>query len=200
MLKKLCLWVDRKDITMQRLGSSIFRSEALEHYIQSREKNILPRITTPPVFFCMWILLGLCAAAITAACLGRVPVYANGSGIVFERDASVLIFLPTSPTHPLHIDVGAPVHLQIGTPVQIINSTIERVETGVLSPADAQKRYGLADKISLLITGPSIAVSVKLGATFPSRSYAGSVVTVQIQVGTASVLSILLGSAIPNGE
>jgi hypothetical protein len=185
---------------MQRPGSSIFRSEALEHYIQSKEKNILPRITTPPVFLCMWVLLSLCVAAVTLACLSQVPVYVNGSGVVLERDAIVLVFLPTSLAHPLHIRAGAPVHLQIGTPGQTLNSTIDRVEAGVLSPADVQKRYGLADKVSLLITGPSIAVSVKLDATFPSRSYAGSIVKAQIQVGTTRVLSLLQGSALPNGE
>ena len=185
---------------VQRPRPSIFRSEALEHYIQSREKNILPRITTPPVFLCMWILLGLCITAITVACLAQVPVYANGSGIVLERDAIVLVFLPTSPAHPLHIHSGAPVHLQIGVPGQTINSTIDRVETGVLSPADAQKRYGFAQKVPQLITGPSIAASIKLDATFPSLSYAGTIVNVQVQVGTTDVLSTLLGSAMPNGE
>jgi hypothetical protein len=148
----------------------------------------------------LWILLGLCVAALVVAYLSQMPVYVNGAGVVLERDAIVLVFLPTSPAHPLHIRAGAPVHLQIGTPSQTLNSTIDRVEAGVLSPAGAQKRYGLADKISLLITGPTIVASVKLGATFPSRSYAGSVVTVQVQVGTTNVLSILLGSVIPNGE
>ncbi len=185
---------------MQRSRSSIFRSEALEHYIQSRENNTLPRISRPPVFLCMWVLLSLCVAAIAAACLSQVPVYVNGSGVVLEQDAIVLVFLPASPAHPLQIHAGAPVHLHIGSFDQTVNSKIDKVETGVLSPADVQKRYGFVGKIPLPITGPTIVASIKLNAAFPPRSYAGSVANVQVQVATTNVFSILLESTIPNGE
>jgi hypothetical protein len=153
---------------------------------------------SPSVCGCSW---GGCLAAIAIAYLSQVPVYVNGSGVVLEQDASVLlIFIPTSPSHPLQIHAGAPVHLQIGTPDQTINSTIDQVETGVLSPEDAQKRYGLGDKVPQIITGPSIVASVKLNAAFLSPSYEGSVVNVQVQVGTTRILSLLLGFATPNGE
>src|SRR5690348_13341647 len=132
---------------IQRPGSSIFRSEALEHYIQSREKSVLPHIARPPVLLGLWVLLGLCMAALVLAYFGQVPVYISGSGVVLEREAVVVVFLPTTPTHPLHIRAGAPVLLQI-TPIQTIKSTIDRVETGVFSPADARKRYGLGDTCS----------------------------------------------------
>lgn len=185
---------------MQKHTSSIFRSEALEHYVQSREKSVLPCITTPPVFLCLWILLTLCIIAFAITYISQVPVYISGSGVVLEQDTHVLVFLPTSPAHPWHILPGAPVHLQIGMPVQTINSTIDRVETGVLSPSEVQQRYGFGEKMPLIITEPTIVASVKLAATFPVQSYAGSIVNVQVQVGTAQVFSLLFSSTAPNGE
>ena len=38
---------------------SIFRSEALHHYMQGREKTVLPRYVAPPTFAFMWGLLSL---------------------------------------------------------------------------------------------------------------------------------------------
>jgi hypothetical protein len=177
-------------------GTPLFRRQALEHYVQSRERTILPRLVRPPVFPLLWLLLGLAGLALLVAWQGQIPLYVSGSGVVLERGAIVLAFLPASPTHPLQIHPGAPVHLQIGTPAQTINSTVEHVETGVLSPANIQKRYGSGDRIAQIITGPSIVISIKLSAPF----YAGSVVNVQVQVGTTRVLSLLSGSAMSSGE
>ena len=35
---------------------SIFRSEALQHYIQNQEKVVLPRLASPRVFVYLWIV------------------------------------------------------------------------------------------------------------------------------------------------
>jgi hypothetical protein len=126
---------------MQRLGPLLFRNEALEHYTQSREKNILPRITRPPVSLCMWMLLGLCITAIALACLGQMPVYVSGSGVVLEQNASILVLFPTSPTHPLQIHAGAPVHLQIGTAGIGGNHIQWRITTCFLSTQMTLQRF-----------------------------------------------------------
>lgn len=185
---------------MQGQRSSMFRSEALEHYIQSRERGILPRITTPPVFLCFWILLSLCISAGVLAYLSQVPVYVNGSGIVLEQGTSVLVFIPTSPAHPVRIHVGAPAYLHIAASPLTVNGTIDQVEAHLLSPGDAQKRYGLQGKVPQIITGPSIVAWLKLETTFPLQSYAGSIISVQVQAGTVRVISLLLGSSLPDGE
>ncbi len=59
--------------------------------------------------------------------------------------------------------------------MQTIHGTVERIETGVLSPAEIQKRYGSGNGISQVITGPSIVISLKPDAPFLSRSYEGSI-------------------------
>jgi hypothetical protein len=146
----------------------------------------------------MWGLLGLCVIAIVIAYLSQVPVYISGSGVVLEREATVLVFFPTSPVHPFQIHVGAPVRLHLAD--QIVESTIERVETEVLSPHEAQQRYGLGEEESQLVTGPSLVAAVKLSKAFPAQTYIGSIVKAQVQIGTTRVFSLLLSSTVSNGE
>src|SRR5579883_2850505 len=88
-------------------GTPLFRHQALEYYVQSREKAILPRLVKPPVFPLLWLLLGLAVLALLVAWQGQVPVYVSGSGVVSERGTIVLAFLPASPAHPLQIHAGA---------------------------------------------------------------------------------------------
>ncbi len=54
---------------------TIFRSKALQHYAASRQKDVLPRLVSPPVFVFFWILLGLLLVAGITAWLAQVPTY-----------------------------------------------------------------------------------------------------------------------------
>src|SRR5438270_13675107 len=36
-----------------------------------------------------------------------LPIYVSGSGVVLEQGDSALVFLPTSPVHPLQLHAGA---------------------------------------------------------------------------------------------
>lgn len=195
---------------MSEVKQSIFRSEAIEHYTRSREQDILPHTIVPPVFLCMWLLLILCLAALLLFWLGRTPIYTSAVGVVQERpvlsrtqhtkEMVALLFLPTDAAHPAHIARGSSVLLQIGSPKQSFNTTIDAVETGILSPSDVQQRYKLANGVAALITEPSIAVSVKLGPAFQAQSYVGSSVNAQVQVGSRRVLSLLPGLGTLIGE
>lgn len=188
---------------MSQTKRSIFRNQALEHYVRSREQEILPRIIAPPVFLCLWALLTLCIAASIVTWLYEIPVYVSGAGVVLKsnttqgtlvvHEAVALVFLPTNPTHPLHVYAGMPVRLQIGTLEQQVSTSIETVTSGVLSPDEARQRYGLGDEAAQLITGPSIAVTVKLDSLFQTQVYTKSNVNAQVQIGSKRVLSLLPG-------
>jgi len=83
--------------------------------------------------------------------------------------------------------------LQIGTTGQHISSQIDTVEPGVMSPSEAQQKYGLKGNLAQVITQPSIAVTVNLGVAVPVQTYAGSTISAQVQVGTRHVLSLIPG-------
>ena len=180
---------------------TIFRSKALQHYAASRQKDVLPRLVSPPVFVFFWILLGLLLVAGITAWLAQVPTYIVASGVVLDRgitqgqqasdEAVAVIFLPAS--HSLHVQTGQSLLLHIGSTATPLSYRIDRVEPGVLSPSAARKRYGLDSATSQAITEPSIVLTVSLGPAFPTHQYAGSLVSAQIQVGSQRVLSLLPG-------
>src|SRR5438105_9137665 len=100
---------------------SIFRNKAVEHYLQSREKTILPLFIAPPVFAFYWLLLGIFLMSGLVACFGKVPLYASEPGLISAKSsaanqdneqATVLIFLPASssarpqPGWPALVQVG----------------------------------------------------------------------------------------------
>src|SRR5690242_17118342 len=100
---------------------SIFRSKALQKYIQSREKNVLPRLVAPPVFAFFWVILATLTAAGLVAWLGQVPLYVTGSGLILDQsaiatqgkgEAVAVILLPA--TSPIHLQTRMPVQVQVG--------------------------------------------------------------------------------------
>lgn len=196
---------------MRKTSSSIFREEALKYYQRGKEKNVLLRVAAPPIFLFFWILLVLCVVAFIVVSVGQIPVYVSGSGVILEGFTSTsgqtfegniaLLFVPTTPSHSLHLQVGAPIRLAIGNSTQQITSTVALVEPGVLSPLEGQKRFGASRRILEQLTGPSITVLVKLGPAFSSQLYADSLVNAQVQIGSRSALSFLLsGSSVSIGE
>ncbi len=88
----------------------IFRDKAIQHYRQSKERDILPRIVAPQVFLFLWILLGLLLASTVLTWLEQVPTRVEGSGIVLDQskvasgsDSSVaVVFLPAESVGKVH--------------------------------------------------------------------------------------------------
>lgn len=182
-----------------------FRQQALEYYFQSREQSILPRLAKPRVFLLLWILLVFTSTAVFMACFEQIPVYVSGSGVITEQrplqnrelvlPAIALVVVPIIPSHISQIPIGAPVRVQIGTQGQSFMTTVDVVELGILSPDEIQQRYQPGPGLAALITDPSIVILIKLVPPFTSPMYTGSLLSVQIQVGSTSVFSSFFGSA-----
>jgi hypothetical protein len=185
---------------MTRAARSIFRDEAIQSYIERREKEVLPHLVAPPIFLFLWILLALLLTAGLLTWLAQVPTYLEGAGIILEqqpasasgqREALALIFLPASSAPRLR--VGLPIQVHIGSSGPSLLRQIDQVEPGILSPRAARTRYALASSVSQMLTEPVVVMSVRLGPSIPAQVYAGSMVTAQVQVGSRRVLSLLPG-------
>lgn len=178
-------------------NKSLYRQSALQHYAQQREKDVLPQFVSPPVFLLLWILLLLLLAAIVVAWLEQVPIYANAGGIVVNPSASTttaaqaVIFVPAIESSHLHS--GMPVTITLLSTGQGINTTITSVGTATMSPSDAQKQYQLGQNMTSVVPGPSVTVQVNLGTAVPAKTYAGSLLSARIEVGTQRLLSLLPG-------
>jgi hypothetical protein len=146
----------------------LFRSQALKHYMQDREKDILPRFVAPPMFLFLWTLIGLLLITLGIAWFGEVPQYVTGNGLILEQQAGTqvaLLFFPVDPASPFSVRVGTPVHLRLEAGSKLQTHTVTHVEPGIIGPEEAQQRYQLGRAETLVITGPSIAVFVSLEGT-----------------------------------
>jgi hypothetical protein len=174
----------------------VFREYALQHYLQKREKDILPHFVSPPVFICIWILFCLIVVGGFFAATQKLPIQVTGLGIMLapgQKGASstggtVLLFL--SPSNAGKVHVGQRSQLQIGQAGPSYSSTIAQVEPGLFSPNDIYKRYGLNCSTMPIITEPSVVVHIRLASLVSSHLYAGSLVTAQVQIGTQSIFSL----------
>ena len=172
---------------------SIFRERALHHYIQSRNRDILPRFVSPPVFWGLWIVLCLCLVLGWLCWNIRTPVYIAGIGMVAANTSSessqAILFVPASQIQSVH--VGAPVQLQIGSSNPLNVRNVVALLLTPMSPTQVRTSYHLDDTLSLLVTEPSVALVVVLDARSVPANYAGSIVHAQIQIGERSLLSLL---------
>lgn len=175
-----------------------FRKEALEHYARSREKDILPRSVAPPVFLFFWILLGLLLAATLLAWQVQVPTYAAASGFITQDkqpgvlpagETQAVLFVATNLSPALR--VGQSLTLETALTGQPLAGTITTVGHGVVTPDEARQQYALTGDLALVITQPSVVVTLNLGAVLPQGVFAGNSLVAQVQGGTRSVLSLL---------
>lgn len=176
----------------------IFRPQALEQYARSREKTVLPRPVAPPVFLLFWILLLLLLAAILLAWQVQVPTYAAASGFIASKEqattlpngeTTVILFVPTHPSPT--VQAGQALTVQVTLTHQTFPATITTVGSDVLTPDEARQQYALTGDLALVITQPSVVLTLTLGPTLPQGVFPGSSLMAQVQVGTRSILSLL---------
>jgi hypothetical protein len=171
---------------------TFFREKAIQKYVQSREKNVLPRLVSPPTFALLWIILVTMIAAGILSWLGQTPRYVTASGLILDQratgaggkdEAVALIFLPA--TSPLQVRAGMPAQLQIGAAGLQVTGTIGTVEPTILSPSQIHQLY------TFEVTDPEFVATITLGPTISGRLFAGSPVQAQIQVGSQRLFALL---------
>ena len=177
----------------------MFRETAVKHYMQKRRvKDVLPRLLPVPIALFLWILVGSFLMVGIFAWSAQVPIYVSAPGIVLDqqtalhfnsREPSAIIFLPA--VQSTQVQVGLPVQLQVTSSGQPVDSKIVQIEPGIVSPDVVSQQYKLNG--AGLITGPSVVVLVGLGTALSPNTYAGSLLTANVQVGSRRVLSLLPG-------
>jgi hypothetical protein len=184
------------DTSASGAGHTIFRPEALRRRGEARNQPTLPRFTTPFANVCLWLLIGLLAVGAVAAAAASVPVFASGSALVVPgkqigstQPVVALAVLPASGVRP---QPGDRVSLRIGG-VRFQRS-VASVEPGVVSPAEAQTRFGLSADTAAMIGQPSVIAVVPiepLPGTDPASDYMGSAGQINIRTGSQRLGSFL---------
>lgn len=173
----------------------------MRRFGEAKQKTVLPRFISPRLIAGLWILLALFLACGVLAWLARIPVYASGTAIVVDRQASaeyareglvVAAFLP--PENLPRLRAGQTTFLQLKSGERLRRQIIS-VEPQVSSPAAAQQRFALANGVATSVVAQPSAVALvqlePLAAGAQASSYVGSVGRVDVETGTRRVISLL---------
>lgn len=176
----------------------LFREHALQKYMQRRENDVLPRIVSPPVFICVWIIFGLVVASGLMAWLERVPVYVNGSGVVLttgknpnssQNIVDALVFIPVTASGQIRTGIHG--KTQFRESGAYFDSTITSFELSELSPAAIQKYYQLSCSAAQKVVEPSIVVHISVMVPMNNPIFKGTSLQAQLQTGSQRVLALL---------
>jgi hypothetical protein len=191
---------------MEDAKNSIFRSGAVQRYLQRREEAILPRFISPPTWTCLWLLLCLLMAGGLVAWSAKMPVYVSGSAVIgnWPRqhdsiDATgksgeivVIAFLPAE--YLSRLRVGQTLFLQMERSGGRLGSAVMSVAPEVFSPEVARKMFAINAGDALDLVRPSAVAVARFEpapSSLPVAAYLGSVYQVEIEVGSRRVISFL---------
>ena len=172
----------------------LFRTRALTHYAQNKQKDILPAFVTPPVFLCLWILLLISGAATFFAWQEHVPTYTQVQGIVLappHEPATALLFVPSGSV--TSIPAGQAITFQVNVTGQQFQASVTSVDAGPITPGAASTHYALTGDTQFVITQPSLVVHLNLTPQQARQVVDHVRITAQLQVGSRSLLSLLPG-------
>src|SRR5690242_127843 len=106
---------------MASLDHSIFRKRAIEKHIQKRERHVILRLVSPPMFVFLWALLLLAVGAGAIVWTIQQPVLVQGKGVVVQQTVGsgktaqkkIAVLLILSPEQQANLKVGQPVRITI---------------------------------------------------------------------------------------
>jgi hypothetical protein len=179
---------------------NIFRSGALEGYMQAKAQTVLPRFIAPPAPLCLWLLLGCLISAGVLASLARVPVYRNGIATVADsngrdqylKDEELIVaFFP--PQSKSEIKAGQKLSFKLDANGPPLVKSIAIIEPEILSPAEARKKFNLDNATARTCQSPSAIVIAPLGkpGELPASTYEGIVVDARVEIGSQRLIALL---------
>lgn len=185
----------------KQVRRTIFRAEAIHHYIQGRAETVLPQVVSPRAFRHLWLLLALLVAVgAFGALLSWVPTYATGVAIAIapsdyneSADNDVVLAILMPPEDAPRLRVGQALLLRDATGARF-GTSITDVEPEVVSPAAARSRFGLGPGTALAVTQPSAVAIARLHpprADLSAFSYTDSIYRADVTIGTRRVASFL---------
>jgi len=178
----------------------IFRSEAIQNYMQRREETIFPRLASPSVIMYLWGLLGLLFVMTAASWLIKIPVHTPAFAVFANRkevvprtgktQAEFIILLPPeTPVKP-----GQTVWLGKGNTNEQFKGQIIDIEPKLRKPIEALAGYGIEREVASFSDQPMIMAT----ATFyelPASSFGLTELEpwyrVNVEIGERRVISSL---------
>ena len=164
--------------------------------MQAKAQTVLPRFIAPPVPLCLWLLLSCLLTVSVLAWLTRVPVYRNGVATVvdpnFANEELIVAFFP--PESKSEMKAGQKLSLKLDPAGPPVVRAIASIEPGILSPAEARKKFNLDNTAARTYQFPAAVAIARLGKPneqLPASAYEGTVVEARVEVGSQRLIALL---------
>ncbi|GHO84982.1 hypothetical protein [Dictyobacter formicarum] len=171
----------------------IFRQRALQHYIQKREKDILPRFASPLLLLWLWLfllqltLIGLLIFTVP------LPAYTTIPGIILpatansQRQATIALFLPQQVKQTLR--VGETLQVKLNAKEAPLPARITTIAPANSQPADLKKQFALTDDAIAALGTPVRVIQATITTSPATPAQENSAITARIQVAPQPLLS-----------
>ena len=174
---------------------TIFRDEALQRNAQGPDQVVLPKLIQPRTFLCLWLLLGLLAAAAALVITAEVPQYASGTAVVAESNGTVELVLLLPAERHGQLRVGQTVWVRWMAGREPARTRITQIEPQLQSPAEVRERFGLSSEtvnraVAVVTADPQGVVDDT--AALPLELHRGSIAAADVEIGTRRAIWLLL--------
>jgi hypothetical protein len=179
----------------------IFRADAARRYMESQEKTVLPRLVSPPVFICLWILLGLLVIGAAVSLFAQAPVYISCPAVIVDwrnrypsvdGATAVVAFLPLE--NISRVKSGQKLFVQFDAAGGRFSQPVSFVDPQIISPDAAHRQFTLNGAAATAINRPSAVAIARLERIPdgpPAAAYVGGVYNVDIEVGSRRLITLL---------
>lgn len=177
-----------------------FRAKAMREYLQRQEIDIIPRFMSPYTRILSYLLFSLLLLTGLFAWWGKVPFSITGSGVVVTKvpahtlrnnEMAIVLFLPAKYASQLH--PGEDAELRVEPAGQQFTNAIRSIESKMISPDEARKRYMLNSSAAQVITQSSVVAILLPVAKSTHHLKTGDLVSAQVHIGSQSIISFCLG-------
>lgn len=173
---------------------SIFRTEAVRRYVESRDKSVLPRLVSPPTFFYLWSLLGLLTASTAIAWSVKIPVYTSGPAVVTRlrsegRDAPPVAVAFFPPQYLTELQASQKLFLKLERAGES-RLKLSILSVQILSPEAIKKQFALNPSND----GPAAAVIARWeisASELPPPAYLGTSGRAEVEIRRERAISLL---------
>ncbi|WP_420628004.1 hypothetical protein [Candidatus Leptofilum sp.] len=175
---------------------SIFRAEAVQHYVQSQQESVIPKFVSPYAFPYFWMLICLLITTLCLMWLVRIPIFVSGQAVIVEapgtslpESAVLVIFFP--PQYLTQLQEGQAVYIQSALNDVPIQQTIIAISPDVVSPTVATAVYGVDAE---LVAGPTAVALADFNlpeqSSYPTDTFLGSRYFAQVEVDSRRLISL----------
>ena len=136
---------------MKNNQRQIFRADALKNYAQAKDRLVLPKFISPPVFICAWALIVILLAGAILMLRVRTPVYATGSAFTLSeaegqppQEEGGLRIVALFPAESLpRLEAGQKLILKSDDSGQTLSARVVAAEREASSPDAVRRRFNL---------------------------------------------------------